>query len=115
MRILHHTKYLGLMGLCLLLLIGIFDVFGVQMTKLSRDPLQRLHLPVYLGLLSYLGVLAWCAATSVMLFSTFLIRHSHPDSLSARFLVWMGILAAMLLLDDLFMVHDHYSSVLAPA
>ncbi len=106
MRILQHVKYLGCIGLSLLLLIGIFDVCGVPMTHLSRDPLQRLQLPVYLGLLSYLGVLAWCAAAAVMLFSAFLIRQSHPDSRPARFLVWMGVLAAILLLDDLFMLHD---------
>ena len=106
MRILQHAKYLGSIGLLLLLLIGIFDIYGVQMTQLSRDPLQRLQLPVYLGLLSYLGVLAWCAASAIMLFSAFLVRQSHPDSLPARFLVWMGVLAAILFLDDLFMVHD---------
>ena len=66
MRILQHAKYLGCIGLLLLLLIGIFDIYGVQMTQLSRDPLQRLQLPVYLGLLSYLGVLAWCAASAIM-------------------------------------------------
>ncbi len=58
MRILQHAKYLGGIGLSLLLLIGIFDICGVQLTQLSRDPLQRLQLPVYLGLLSYLGALA---------------------------------------------------------
>lgn len=106
MRILQHAKYLGCIGLLLLLLIGIFDIYGVQMTQLSRDPLQRLQLPVYLGLLSYLGVLAWCAASAIMLFSAFLLRQGHPDSPPTRFLVWMGILAAILFLDDLFMVHD---------
>jgi hypothetical protein len=106
MRILRHAKGLGLIGLCLLLLIAVFDVCGVQMTKLSRDPLQRLHLPVYLGLLSYLGVLAWCAASSIMLFAAFLIRQKNPDSIAARFSLWMGILAAILFLDDLFMLHE---------
>ena len=78
MRLLHHAKCLGLIGLGLLLLIGIFEVFGVQMTKLSRDPLQRLHLPVYLGLLSYLGVLAWCAASSIMLQTCLLYTSPSP-------------------------------------
>ena len=58
MRVLQHAKYLGGIGPSLLLLIGIFDICGVQLTQLSRDPLQRLQLPVYLGLLSYLGALA---------------------------------------------------------
>ena len=106
MRILRHAKALGLIGLSLLLMIGVFDLCGVQMTKLSRDPLQRLQLPVYLGLLSYLGVLAWCAASSVMLFASFVIRRITSNSIQARFLAWMGILAAILFLDDLFMVHD---------
>ena len=106
MRIFQHAKGLGFIGLFLLAMIGVFDLSGVQMTKLSRDPLQRLQLPVYLGLLSYLGVLAWCAASSIMLFAAFLIRRIDPDSITARFLVWMGILAAILFLDDLFMVHD---------
>lgn len=106
MQMLQHAKRLGLIALLLLLLIAVFDVSGVQMTKLSRDPLQRLSLPVYLGLLSYLGILAWCAASSILLFASYLIRHQNPNSIAARFSLWMGILAAILAFDDLFMLHD---------
>lgn len=101
-----HLKRLAFIWLFFILIIGGFAISGINMTTLSRDPSQLTHQPFYIGLLSNLGVLMWCAAAAVSLFSSVLIRVKKGSAVEAKFLQYIGILTTILLFDDLLMVHD---------
>lgn len=94
---------LGLLWAAVVVLIGAFHAAGVPMTKLSVDALQRLQQPVYLGLLSNLGVLAWWTGAAVALFTSFTVP---AGAAAVGFLRSIGTLTVLVALDDLFMIHD---------
>jgi hypothetical protein len=106
MRVSQHFKRLGLLWAGILLLIAVFAFFGVKMTTLSVDPLQRLHQPFYLGLLSQLGALLWCTTAAITLFSSLLAHEAKRHASAIGFLRMIGILTILLLIDDLLMIHE---------
>jgi hypothetical protein len=67
-------------------------------------PVEERAVRFYYGLLTNLGVLLWCAAASVCLFTAWL-RPAAPRGL---FFVCAGALTAILLLDDLFLLHERF-------
>ena len=101
-----HLKYLGLAWLFVSLIIAAFAVSGVKMERLSCDVLQYLRQPIYLGQLSNLGILIWCTAASICLFTSGVLTVKKADVESNNFLRWLGILSLLLLIDDLLMVHE---------
>ena len=88
--------------LFVLLVIVTFDIAGVRPTKLSRDALQQLRQPFYLGMISNFGVLAWCSAAALPLFASFHLTTREAVS----FLRWIGTLTLLLMFDDLLMLHE---------
>lgn len=72
----------------------------------DQTPLQRLHQPFYLGLLSNLGALLWCTAAAITLFSSCSVARAQVDATAIGFLRGVGILTLLLLIDDLLMVHE---------
>lgn len=89
----------------LALVWGLGKAGGVSFGRLSRDPLGVAGLPPYVGLLSNLGVLAWCVAAAVAGFAAVLLRQ-RGSRREARFFGWTAVLTAALLLDDLLMGHE---------
>lgn len=79
---------------------------GIPMIYFTRDFAATLQAPVYVGLISNLGVLVWASAAAISLFSAMLERRRgrHPDV--GRLLFFGGILCAILALDDLFLMHE---------
>lgn len=85
----------------------------IEIYRFTADPVttfgnQPFH--PFLGVVSNLGVLFWCITTTVCLFS-FLILNNKLEKKSVTFLLWSGLLTAMLLFDDLFMFHDFLAIV----
>ncbi|MCC6626409.1 MAG: hypothetical protein IT340_03285 [Chloroflexi bacterium] len=70
---------------------------------LVRDPSQTAQYPPYLGLISYLGVLAWCAAAAIGLFAGAIGR----DRALRALLLAGGSLSAVLGIDDLWTLHEY--------
>jgi hypothetical protein len=69
---------------------------------LFRDPAASTNSPPYLGFFSHLGVLGWWAgAVSSLLAATVL-----PRSPARPVLLCAGALTGLLMLDDLFMLHE---------
>lgn len=68
----------------------------------TRDPVQVLGGAFYTGFLSNLGILLWCAAAALCFFGFVLLRKG-PFS---RFFLAAGLLGALLMLDDLFLLHE---------
>ena len=90
-------------GIICLALIA-FQPF-VEIPVLTRDPLAITDGEFYFGLLSNIGIMFWCAAAIICLFTYFLLRAVNPG-LSQHFFLYAGLLTLFLLVDDLFMVHE---------
>ncbi len=61
---------------------------------------------MYVGLVSNLGVLLWCSCAAICLFSGAVICQGFSNRETCLFMVCSGLFTAMLLLDDLFMLHE---------
>jgi hypothetical protein len=80
---------------------------GVSLYLLTSDPTAAAGVPFYVGCLSQLGILLWCAtATSIWL--TWSIQGSGPDvrPQTRRFLLLSGAFVTVLTLDDVFLLHE---------
>jgi hypothetical protein len=75
---------------------------GAPAPLLLRDPSNITRQPFYLGLLSNVGVLMWCAAAVICFFAATLT----PDRQMRLFLTCSGLLTALLGLDDFFVLHE---------
>lgn len=80
--------------------------FKIPSGRFTRDPLQIFHGKPWEGMLSNLGVVMWCAAAFVCLFSYAVLRHSNADHPTKRFLLSCGALSTLLMLDDLYLFHE---------
>lgn len=69
------------------------------------DPAMLMEAPFYLGAVSHLGVLLWCGAASASLFTVALLWRRVEPSVWA-FPAATALLAAVLLADDLWMLHE---------
>lgn len=78
---------------------------GIPVAHLLKDPGALRPGPWYLGAVSYVGILLWCAAAAICLFARGLVRDPDREELR-RFLLASALLTSLLGLDDLFMLHD---------
>lgn len=73
---------------------------------LTADPLAVYQAPFYIGAISNLGILLWCASASVCLFCFVLLRKFPAHRLPARFLLYSGLIISVLMFDDFFQLHE---------
>jgi hypothetical protein len=90
----------------LVLTMVVGHLFEVPFRDFSRDPLAITNGRFYYGYLSQLGCLLWCAAAAVSLFTSAIGRMTGQDNEVTRFFFWGGLLTTLLLLDDMFMLHE---------
>ena len=95
----------GLGGVTVISVWVFARVKGVPPSLLSEDPAAVAHLPLYVGVLSYLGILLWTAAAVVCLFTAALVRSAGRPTVH-RFFLFSGLIGALLTLDDLFQFHE---------
>lgn len=89
-----------LIGIMLLL----HHVGGIPIGVLTQDPLfQR---PLYVGLLSQIGILLWAAAAAVCLMTWAVLAGRETPAGGASFFLAAGLLTVLLCLDDAFLIHD---------
>jgi hypothetical protein len=62
--------------------------------------------PVYIGLVSNIGVLFWSAAAAISVFTGFVMNRVKKDKASGGFFLLSGLLSSVFLADDFFMIHD---------
>ncbi|MBD2693782.1 hypothetical protein [Anabaena catenula] len=89
----------------------LFITIGMLATNLSattfvRDPLATAKLPGYIGLFSNVGILAWCSCVTVCFGTCLILKKKATFRKYADFLLWSGILTLVLMIDDLFMLHE---------
>jgi len=73
---------------------------------LTADPLAVYRAPIYIGAISNLGILLWCASASICLFCFVLLRKNPVHRLPALFLLFSGLIISILMLDDFFQLHE---------
>lgn len=81
------------------------SISDVTVRQLTQDPSTVLEAPFYVGAVSNLGNVLWASAASVCLMTALALR-SLIDPGWRRFLLLSGLLTGVLLVDDLFLVHD---------
>ena len=88
------------------LVVIVCMVTNVPIGYYVRDPVRIMEAPRYVGLLSNLGVLIWCATSIVCLFSYAALRNKTNNKEMSGFLLFAGLLTGILMLDDLFLGHE---------
>ncbi len=79
---------------------------GIDDAILMRDPVQTVHAPWYLGLVSNAGILVWCAAVAIAVFTAAVLPR-RPEFRDRRlFLLISGLITFYIMLDDLLILHD---------
>ncbi len=103
--------YLPVFGLLGLLAV-LSQRFNFQVSTLVQDPASLTGAPPYYGFFSNLGVLFWASTAAICFFSAYLINAATRQPKIAVFLFWSGCITTVLLIDDLFMLHDSILYVL---
>lgn len=78
----------------------------IEPNLLFRDPTEILHGPVYIGVISTLGVLVWAATASICLFAGWLTLRLGSSPEEGQFFLASGLISALLAVDDCFRLHD---------
>jgi len=78
-----------------------------------RDVASIANLSPLAGLLSNVGVLLWCATTTICLFTSRLMI-GGGDKAFARFFLAFGVFSGMLMIDDLWLIHEYWWRQLHP-
>jgi len=78
----------------------------VPISFFSLDATSTLNGHPLTGAQSTLGVLVWCAAAGICFFSCVVLHARRGDKDVRSFLLWSGVIATVLALDDMFLVHE---------
>lgn len=91
----------------LLTLIVVSECLNIPFSEFTRDPLAITGGHPFLGIISNVGVLLWSFSAAVCFFSYALLKKIKikPDVL--RFILFGGLISTVMLLDDLFMLHEY--------
>ena len=106
------TLFPILMGLYIpiLILVVMIVLVGFQlsipMADLTRDPSATTGTSPFMGALSSIGVLFWCASVAICLFSFALLQQTGSRGDFSAFFLFGGLISLILLLDDLFLFHE---------
>ncbi|WP_394749314.1 hypothetical protein [Spongiimicrobium salis] len=105
-----RTWFLGFYLLAIVLLIGlvIFSVKAdVHFGDLTRDPSAITASSPYYGVLSNLGAIVWSFSVAICLLTYVILKTSSTSSKVERlFVLYGGMLGLLLLLDDMFLLHE---------
>ncbi len=95
-------------ALLLCLTYWLASLKGMPLATFVRDPAAVTGSPFYTGALSNVGNLMWCATAALCLFTGVVTRSSArpSDAATVRFFLIAGFLSALLLFDDLFLMHE---------
>jgi hypothetical protein len=81
---------------------------NLSLDLLTRDPLVITNGRFYIGMISNIGILFWCACAAICLYSYALLRKHNRSREISKFLGFSGLFTSFLMLDDLFMLHENF-------
>lgn len=80
---------------------------GIPLALFTRDPAQIVYIHPAYGVLSQIGILTWTAAATICFFCAHQLHRTNNISKPYTAFYFMGgLLTSILLIDDLFIVHD---------
>ena len=92
--------------LALLTLIAIIsEKYNIPFAYFTSDPTAVLDGHPLVGAISNIGILFWCSTAAVCLFVS-TIHRKKGNAIIAKFLLYSSSLTSVLLIDDLFMLHE---------
>ena len=92
----------------ILLLLVVFLSFktGIPISKFTADPAAIAGINPFIGVVSNIGILFWCASASICFFSFALLQKTRIRGNFSAFFLFSGFITSILLLDDLFLFHE---------
>lgn len=96
----------GLYAAGTLALVALSAATNTPLAMLTRDVAASLGAKFYIGLLSSIGALLWCAAATTCFLGAAVLRRASGQRECAGFLLGSGVLLTFLGLDDFFMLHE---------
>ena len=108
------SRIMFLFGLYLLPLISLIVVLvihlqtGIALEKFMRDPAIIADIRPVFGIISNFGVLVWCATATICFYTWSVSRKWAEKERYPNFLFFSGILTIILLVDDLFLLHEKF-------
>lgn len=93
-------------SILILILIALANLFfDVSISSMTQDPTAIAQINPFSGILSNLGILFWCTSASICFFVGITL---HKVILKEMywFLICSALLSTLLLLDDLFQIHE---------
>ncbi len=104
-----------LIPLALLFLTALVCLFTeTPVGDFTRDPASLGDLSPFAGVISNLGALCWCAGSVVCLVGWALLSKQKTQPKLALFFQLAGLYTALLMLDDLFLLHEEIFPVFLP-
>jgi hypothetical protein len=73
-----------------------------------KDAKASYDVPFHAGALSDIGVLLWCTTAVVCVFTWLVLRRTASPPAKSQFLLSAGLFTAMLMFDDLFLLHENF-------
>lgn len=86
----------------------------VALEYLFREPYSIGHIPLYVGLISNIGALLWCCTIGICLFAYLIARKNTRSAAAGNMLLFPAVFSAVLLLDDVLMIHERVIGPLLP-
>lgn len=93
----------------LILLLGVAVsayISKIPISQFTRDPLAITKGQPYFGLISNAGVMLWSFSCAISLFSYLVIKDKVESKKILNAIILGGLISSILLLDDLFMLHE---------
>ncbi len=98
------VTYLLLIGL-LYSFAAIAEHFDISVAYFTRDPAITMYGHPFVGMVSNIGIIFWCAALAICFFCS-VIQFKKGDPRVGRFLLFSGLFTLLLMLDDFLMFHE---------
>lgn len=100
--------WLYMPAIILILILAIASVYlKIPFSNFTRDPMAITGGHPFLGILSNIGVMFWGFSVIVCFFSYALLKSNKKNHDVLGFIVFGGFISLVLLLDDLFMLHEY--------
>jgi hypothetical protein len=92
-------------GMLLLTVLAISLRTGIPVAMFTRDPADITDSSPFLGVLSNIGILLWCASATICFFAALFLKRKNAGGMAVFFFI-SGLITSMLLADDLFLLHE---------
>lgn len=99
--------WLYIPAIFLILIVAIASYYlNIPISRFTRDPLAITDGHPFLGVVSNIGAILWSATVAICFFSYAILKTNKKSHDVLGFIMVGGLISLLLLLDDLFMLHE---------